>query len=96
LKIRLRNRTVKTRIFGTLPVVRDCQPGDNLLSLYIIYVWVVTPLPPNWTQMVDLTIYYATGDDIGIPELTNTIEVVKIKLQIVHFHMQRAKYSSNF
>ena len=35
-------------------------------------------------------IYYATGDDIGIPELTNIIEVVKIKLQIVHFHMQRA------
>ena len=35
-------------------------------------------------------IYYATGDDIGIPELTNIIEVVKIKLQIVHFHIQRA------
>jgi hypothetical protein len=35
-------------------------------------------------------IYYATGDDIGIPELINIIEVVKIKLQIVHFHMQRA------
>jgi hypothetical protein len=35
-------------------------------------------------------IYYATGGAIGIPVLTNVIEVVKIKLQIVHFHIQRA------
>jgi hypothetical protein len=27
-------------------------------------------------------IYYATGGDIGIPELTNIIEVVKIKSSI--------------
>jgi hypothetical protein len=26
-------------------------------------------------------IYYVTGGDIGTPELTNIIEVVKIKLQ---------------
>jgi hypothetical protein len=31
-------------------------------------------------------IYYVTGGDIGTPELTNIIEVVKI----VHFHIQRA------
>jgi hypothetical protein len=35
-------------------------------------------------------IYYTTDGDIGTPELTNIIDVVKIKLQIVHFHIQRA------
>jgi len=35
-------------------------------------------------------IYYATRGDIETPEFKNIIEVVKIKLQIVHFHIQRA------
>jgi hypothetical protein len=34
-------------------------------------------------------IYYATRGEIGTLELKNIIEVVKIKLQIVHFHIQR-------
>jgi hypothetical protein len=36
--MQLRNWTGKKRIFNTLPVVRGCRPGDNLLSPSTLYM----------------------------------------------------------